>query len=281
VRGWKKNYNIGNNLNFGMMAASKDQHVLRWPVNTRNIASGLSWRASVFCYITDPRGPKQGLASWTAGHRHRPTLLSKWHCHCLTIKLNWHGIIETDIANEACYTHTKNDPTSRSSVLHWFMMIAVILDDNHVLCYNIPTFRTGPKSLGLHRALRYVALFPPHPLPCSSKQRLYDVFIPASIVTRLFHTSPLLNGIPPPLHAVMHSHWLELRLVRTRVWSPRYAPSVCRSFVLWSWVYEVVVIYQVHLKIWEFVEDPVKRWNDIVLVTSVHFVVHITDFFRE
>jgi len=35
-------------------------------------------------------------------------------------------------------------------------------------------------------------------------------------------------------------------------------------------------LYQVHLKIWEFVEDPVKRWNDIVLVTSVHFV-QITD----
>jgi hypothetical protein len=35
-------------------------------------------------------------------------------------------------------------------------------------------------------------------------------------------------------------------------------------------------LYQVHFKIWEFVNDLVKQWNDIVLVTSVHFV-QITD----
>jgi hypothetical protein len=148
----------------------------------------------VFCYdITDPRGQKQGLASWTTGHRHRPTLFYKWLCHCLPVKFNWHGIIQTDIGNEACYTHTKNDPSSRSSVLHWFMMIAVVSDDNHVLCYNIPTFRTGLNPV------RYVAFSLPHPVPCVAKLRLHDVFIPAYIVTRLFHSSPLFYGIPPSL----------------------------------------------------------------------------------
>jgi hypothetical protein len=80
------------------------------------------------------------------------------------------------------------------------MIIAVISDDNLVLCYSIPTFGTGPKSLGLHRALRYVAaIVPAHPAPFAAKLSLLDVFIPASIVTRLFHTSPLLYGIPPSL----------------------------------------------------------------------------------
>jgi hypothetical protein len=38
-------------------------------------------------------------------------------------------------------------------------------------------------------------------------------------------------------------------------------------------------LYGVHFKIREFVKDPVKQWNDVGLVTSVHFV-HITDTAR-